>query len=238
MPEIIFENVTVYYEEKGKRITALDSLSSTFGSGKTTCILGESGGGKTTILKCLTGEILYNGKILIDGKDLAGMKMQDRSLSYMSQENLLYDKMSIFENIAFPLTVVGASREEILRRVNEAASFFGISYLLPYYPDNISLGEKALVTLAKLSLKRSKVYLFDESFAHVDKENASRVKTAYRKWAKEYKLTSLFVTHSFQDATYLGDEALILEEGKKLFQGTPKELLDNSSPSLRGYKDE
>ncbi len=233
---IEFQDVSVYYEEKnGKLFAALSSFSAQFLEGETTVILGESGSGKTTLLKALIDGVLYNGEIMINGVPLRKMPLGKRDISYVSQEFDLYPKMTVFENISFPLLIQKLSKDEIRRRTYEMISFLDLVPYLSRQPRYLSVGQRQKVALGKALIRDSGIYLFDEPFSNLDKRAAEELLSYLKAWFEEKKKTVLFVTHSEKEALYIAKKIMILEKGKTIFVGTPSEALSSLSRAVRAY---
>ena len=172
MPNIRLENVTVKYKLKKKNyFIATDDVNVIFPDGKISAIIGESGCGKTSILRSVVGLINdYDGEIYFDNQVIKKFAIQDRNVSYVSQMIGLYPNMNVFNNIAFPLKVSHCSEEEIRRRVKEVTDLLHISHCLTRKPKQLSIGQAQRVAIARALVKRSIVYIFDEPFSNLDKE--------------------------------------------------------------------
>ena len=111
MPNITINNLKVQYVNKKKSVyTAIDNLSLDLKDGSFNCVVGYSGSGKTTLLRSIAGFVDYEGEILFNGVDIDGVAIKDRNISMVTQNYVLYRSLTVFENIAFPLKVVGASK--------------------------------------------------------------------------------------------------------------------------------
>ena len=112
MSEIEVKNLSVVFKSRKREAVALDEFSATFKDGMNV-IVGYSGCGKTTLLRCILGLTDYDGEILLDGKDIDGIATKDRSFSFVSQDLAIYPQYTVFENIAFPLKLLRAERKEM-----------------------------------------------------------------------------------------------------------------------------
>jgi ABC-type sugar transport system ATPase subunit len=121
MPEIEIKKLCVAYGKKKERVPVLKDLSAVFPTGKISLVLGPSGSGKTTLLKALAGLLPVEGQILFDGVDVSALPTQERDLAYVAQDFWLYPRLTVFDNIAYPLKIAGGKREEVTRRVKEVA---------------------------------------------------------------------------------------------------------------------
>jgi len=236
MANIKIENLRVKFQQKsGEIITAIDDLSTTFKHGDFSVVLGNSGGGKTTLLHSIIGSVLINGHIYINDLDTEKLDIASRNISYVSQDFSLYPHMTVYENIAFPLSVISIDEDEIKSRVFEIAEKLGIKELVNRLPKELSIGQKQRVALARALIKRSDIYLFDEPFSNIDPKKANDIKVLLKKVLKELDATVLFVTHNVEDVFLLADTIYIIEDGKLLFKGTVDELTNNNSELLKPY---
>ena len=124
MPKIVIKDLVVDYPGKKKKdppIIVINKLNAVFENGSFNIIIGKSGSGQTTLLKAIIGSLPYDGDIDVDGNDFDLYTIPERNLAYVSQEFALYPHMTIFDNIAFPLKLCGASRKEIIETVNKIA---------------------------------------------------------------------------------------------------------------------
>ena len=162
MPKITVSDLTVRYDNKRTgNVIALDGLNVTFLSDKFNVVVGYSGCGKTTLLKCVAGLKEYEGKILFDERDISDLKPSDRGVSYVSQEFMLYPHMTVFDNVAFPLKMAGASKKEIVERVKQIADALDLTYCLTRMPRHISGGQQQRTAIARALIKRPSVCLLE-----------------------------------------------------------------------------
>ena len=227
MPKIEFADVSVAF--RGKRKTTVDALKHidlSLDSGLIHAFLGESGSGKTTLLKCLYDGVPFEGKILLDGADIETIPVQKRKMSLLSQNYALYPHLTNFENIAFPLKVMGAGVEEIKSRVYAIAEELGITACLSRKPRQVSGGQKQRVALARALIKEPELCLLDEPFSNLDAASASAAMDLLYRSLKKRGITALLVTHEVREATALADTVHILKEGEIVFNGTNAEFIE------------
>lgn len=233
MPELELKNVCVYYESKKRTITALNDFSATFKDG-INVIIGCSGCGKTTLLRTIAG-LTYcdEGQILLDGCDITDMEIRDRKVAYVSQEYVLYPQYTVFDNIAFPLRQMRASKDEIVRRVKEIAELTDLTACLLRKPRHISGGQQQRAALARALVKQPTVCLLDEPFSNVDEQ--ARLKSA--EWIKStfhaLGCTAIYVTHNVREALALADTLFVMDEGRLELCGTPVEVAESNNPLVR-----
>lgn len=232
MSKIVLNNVSVTYINKKSEVHALDCLDATIDASMNV-IVGYSGCGKTTLLRTILGLVDYDGEILLDGLDIEQMEPKDRNFSFVSQQYVLYPHLTVFENIAFPLKNMHASREEIISRVKEVAEILGITACLNRKPKHISGGQQQRVAIARALVKRPSVCFFDEPFSNVDE--VSRANTV--RWLKsafdKTGCTCVYVTHDLREAFTIADKIFVMDEGKIVACGTPNEVFDSDNEVVK-----
>ena len=162
-------------------------------------------------------------------------KIKDRNVSLVSQEIALYPHMSVFQNIAFPLTFTDASTDEIRKRVNETALVLGISHLLSRKPRQISIGQAQRVAIARAIIKRPNVYLLDEIFSNLDKKTASEIRVDLRKIFQKLDATVIFITHDLKEALSISDKIYVIHKGKIVESGSPREIFNSTNPLVSQF---
>lgn len=236
MPEITIEKLAIGYIEKKFENVVLENFSATFDNGKFNVILGESGCGKTTLLKTIIGFYDYEGTIYFDGADVKNIKVQDRNLAYVDQKYALYPHLTVFDNIAFPLKLMHAGRDEIIERVTSLAKRLGIEATLTRKPKVLSGGQLQRVAIARALIKRPNLLLLDEPLSNLDPVVAADIRKLLKELAIELGITVIYVTHSFENALSVGDKIFIIRDGKAKFAGTPEELLESKDKLVLAYK--
>ena len=237
MSEIEVKNLSVIFKSKKREAVALDNFSATFGDGMNV-IVGYSGCGKTTLLRSILGLVDYDeGDIYLDGQDLYEVAVKDRNFSFVSQDYVLYPQYTVFENIAFPLKLLKAGREEITERVKEMAEMLDLTVCLNRKPKHISGGQQQRVAIARALVKRPSVCFMDEPFSNTDE--ATRAQTV--RWLKTAfdatGCTCLYVTHDFREALTLADTIYIMNEGKLELFGTPDEIFNSDNKVVKSLKE-
>ena len=235
--EIVVSNLSVTYEKKHQDNKVLDGFSATFFDKKFNVVLGSSGCGKTTLLKVLLGMMDYEGEITYNGIPSQQLTIAEKNISYIAQEMILYPHMTIFDNIAFPLKVIKASREEIIERVMELSKLFDIEDCLSRKPKHLSFGQQQKVALARALVKRPNACLFDEPFSNLDTQTRSELTRYLKKMLKDMGVTVIYVTHDLKEAVALSDSIIVIKDKKAEFNGAPDELLESNN-ELLDYLDE
>ncbi|WP_219835919.1 ABC transporter ATP-binding protein [Paenibacillus sp. R14(2021)] len=201
---------------------AVQNVSFSIERGKLIGLLGPSGGGKSTLLRILAGlETPDSGDIFINGKRVNDVQPQLRGIGFVFQNYALFKHMSVFDNIAFGLTIRKTSKAEIKNRVNELLDLTGLRGFEHRYPHQLSGGQRQRVAFARALAPRPDLLLLDEPFAAID----AKVRKELRTWLKgliaELGITSIFVTHDQDEAVEVADEMLIVQQGRLEQQGSP-----------------
>lgn len=237
MAIIQFENFSCYYKNKTGFTKALDQISIGIERSELFVITGESGCGKTTLLKCILGLCEYTeGDLNVDGVCIDDLDLKSANIGYIQQEVSLYPHLTVYENIAFPLRMIHTSQDEIDRRVKEIAQRLDIQWLLTRKPRQLSGGQQQRIAIARALVKDPAVLLFDEPFSNIDPTLRGELRRMVKKLHQDYQTTMLFVTHDLDEAFSLADRIMVLEQGRIVEVGTPFGLPhDHKSELLRGY---
>ncbi|MEQ4987644.1 sulfate/thiosulfate ABC transporter ATP-binding protein CysA [Proteus vulgaris] len=229
---IEINNVTKYFD----RTEVLHDVSLDVASGEMVALLGPSGSGKTTLLRIIAGlEHQTQGNICFEGQDVSQLHARSRKVGFVFQHYALFRHMTVFENIAFGLTVLPRrerpSKAEINKKVEQLLEMIQLPHLAQRYPAQLSGGQKQRVALARALAVEPQILLLDEPFGALD----AKVRTELRRWLRELheelKFTSVFVTHDQQEAMEVADRIVIMGNGKIEQVGTPQEVWQ--SPSSR-----
>ena len=197
MSKIVIKDLIVEYpgaKKKDAPVVVLNKLNAVFEDNSFNVIVGKSGCGKTTLLKTIIGLLPYDGDIDVDGNDFDLYTVAERNLAYVSQEFALYPHMTIFDNIAFPLKLNGASREEIIKTVSVIADELDLTHCLTRKPRHLSGGQQQRVALARAMVKSPSIYLFDEPLSNVDPIFRAEERQYIKSTIKKYSATAIYVT--------------------------------------------
>jgi phospholipid/cholesterol/gamma-HCH transport system ATP-binding protein len=207
-----------------------------------TVIIGKSGGGKSVLLKHIIGLITQDsGEILIDGQSLAAMDKKQkrrfrRKLSYMFQDNALFDSMTVFDNIALPLAeTTSLPRQEIQSRVETRMRQLEIEGAAVKYPAQLSGGMKKRVALARALVTDPDIVLFDEPTTGLDPVRKNSVHTMIREYQKRFGFTGVIVSHEIPDIFEIAQRVAMLKDGRIVFQGTPESIRTTSESEVRSF---
>ena len=206
---------------------ALSGVSFTINEGEFVFLVGPSGSGKTTIIKLITGELSpTSGQITVNGFDMQGIKRRKlpklrRTLGVIFQDFRLIDKMTVYENVAFAMRVVGASNKEIRRRVPQVLELVGLVDREKRYPAELSGGEQQRVAIARALCMDPIAMLFDEPTSALDPEMINEVLDVMVELANE-GMTMMVVTHEMGFARKVANRVIFMDEGK-IVEDSPKE---------------
>jgi len=203
----------------GKRVV-LDGVNLDLEDGRITVILGRSGVGKSVLLKAVLGLVsLDAGSILIDGRDLGTLPPRDQAharsrVGMLLQNGGLFDSMTVYQNIAFPLTYHRlASGAEIDRRVRDLAALVDLSDALDLAPGDLSGGMRRRAALARCLVQDPAYLFYDEPTAGLDPATSALVELLIQRVARERNLTTVVVSHDLDLVRFLGDRIALLEAG-------------------------
>jgi ABC-type Fe3+/spermidine/putrescine transport system ATPase subunit len=196
--------------------------------GELLTLLGPSGSGKTTTLRMVAGFIEnVDGSLLFDGKNMIGIEPRERKIGMVFQSVALFPNMTVFENISFGPDMAGWSREDTICRVEELADLLGIRNLLLRKISEVSGGEAQRVALARALATNPSLLLLDEPLSALDLQLRERLQMEIRRIQKKLKITTIYVTHSQDEAFAISDRVAILSDGLVIQVGTPEELYDS-----------
>src|SRR5690554_6894774 len=216
---------------------ALDNVSLDFPTGELVALLGPSGCGKTTLLRIIAGlEFPDSGSVLFHGEDATDVHVRERNVGFVFQHYALFRHMTVFDNVAFGLTVrpraSRPSKEDISRRVHELLQLVQLDWLADRYPDQLSGGQRQRIALARALAVEPKVLLLDEPFGALD----AKVRKDLRRWLRrlhdELHITSIFVTHDQEEAMEVADRIVVLNKGKIEQIGTPEEVYNQPASAF------
>lgn len=235
MKEIIFNRVNVLYENKpGQIVTAIDDLSLVFPANKVNVIVGYSGSGKSSLIKCLTGHLIYEGQILFDDLDLEKISLKDRKISFVSQDIILYPRLNVYENIIFPLKTEKKIDYDLAdQKVKGIAKELDIDYLLTRNIKYLSIGQKSRVQLARALVKDNELYILDEFTKSIDPVISKEILFKFINKLKQDNKTVICVTHNIEEALNIADNIYVLNEGKLVGIFTPMEFIKSDNEIVK-----
>jgi len=209
--------------------------------GTTTALLGRSGSGKTTLLRTVNALVMpTSGRVLIGEQDVATAEVIPlrRSIGYVIQENGLFPHMTVERNVALPLLLSGNQESAaIAHRVEQMLSMVGLNYaeFAERYPWQLSGGQRQRVGLARALVAEPKVLLMDEPFGALDPLTRVEMQTMLRNLLRGVGVTTLIVTHDLEEALYLADHVVLLEEGRVVADLAAGNVRSSQNEAMRKY---
>ena len=207
--------------------TALHGVDLEIEPGEFFALLGPSGSGKTTTLRIVAGlEETSGGSVFIDGADVTHTEPGDRDVAMVFQSYALYPHMNVFQNIAFPMRMVGIAKDEIDGSVREAARKVHIDHLLDRKPGQLSGGQQQRVALARAIVRKPRLFLLDEPLSNLDAKLRLETRGELKKLQRSLGVTTIYVTHDQEEAMTIADRMAVFMDGKIVQVGTPKAVFD------------
>ena len=191
-------------------------------------LVGPSGCGKSTTLRMVAGlEEISGGELYIDGKLVNDVEPKNRDIAMVFQSYALYPHMTVYENMAFPLKLRKMDKDEIDRRVKEAAEILDITQYLDRKPKALSGGQRQRVAIGRAIVREPKVLLMDEPLSNLDAKLRNQMRAEIIKLRQKINTTFIYVTHDQTEAMTLGDRIVIMKDGFIQQIGTPQEVFDH-----------
>jgi ABC-type Fe3+/spermidine/putrescine transport system ATPase subunit len=199
---------------------ALDDVTLDIRSLETLAIVGETGAGKTTLIKAVAGLVPFEGTLLFDGVPVHNLPVRNRNIGYLPQDLFLFPHLTVAGNVQYGLKGRNLSRDEVRSRGEAMMTLMGISHLADRYPATLSGGEKQRAALARAITPGPDVLLLDEPFSSLDVKTAKYLRLEFKRIVHELGLTTLFITHNLTEAEEMGDRIAVMNKGKILQVGT------------------
>ncbi|MDP3252514.1 MAG: ABC transporter ATP-binding protein [Hydrogenophaga sp.] len=220
----------------------LDDISLTVPRGKVTALMGASGGGKTTVLKLIGGQIrAQKGQTLFDGQDVTVMNPKAlyaarRRMGMLFQFGALFTDMSVFDNVAFPLREHTALPDALVRDiVLMKLNAVGLRGARDLMPSELSGGMARRVALARAIVLDPELVMYDEPFAGLDPISLGTAARLIRQLNDAMGLTSIVVSHDLDETFHIADQVIVLANGKIAAQGTPEEVRHSEDPLVKQF---
>ncbi len=237
MEKLEVKNVSVSFD--GKQI--LDDVTIELNRGELVCLLGVSGGGKTTLFNVISGLLKPDaGQVLLDGRDITG---KPGSISYMLQKDLLLPYRTIEDNVALPLLLRGVKKPEARARAGAMFDQFGLEGNQKKYPAQLSGGMRQRAALLRTYLFSQDVALLDEPFSALDTLTKSAIHRWYLEVMEKIRLSTIFITHDIDEAILLSDRICLLSgqpgrivEQIVITEPKPRPSDFNLTPAFLEYK--
>ncbi len=224
MATVKLENITKCFGD----LIALDDITLDVQDQEFFVLLGQTGAGKTTTLRCIAGlDTPEEGTIYLDGVSVSDKTPAERDVAFVFQSHILYPHLSVYENMAFPLHPRRLSAEEIDRRVRDIAQMLHIEHLLMRTPNQLSGGETQRVGLGRAMVRRPQVFLMDEPISNLDAKLRTEMRAEIRWRQRELGTTTFYVTHDQIEAMSMADRIAVLEAGRIQQLGTPSDIYNH-----------
>ncbi|MEI6800585.1 MAG: sn-glycerol-3-phosphate ABC transporter ATP-binding protein UgpC [Pseudomonadota bacterium] len=196
--------------------------------GEFVVFVGPSGCGKSTLLRMIAGlEDISAGELSIGGKVVNDLPPKDRGVAMVFQSYAIFPHMSVRENVAFGLTIAGASKAEKAEKVAEAARILQMEHLLDRRPSQLSGGQRQRVAIGRAIVRNPQVFLFDEPLSNLDAALRMDMRLEIGKLHQQLGATMIYVTHDQVEAMTLADKIVVLKDGMVQQIGAPMELYHN-----------
>lgn len=210
------------------RLEVIKGVNLEIEHGEFVVFVGPSGCGKSTLLRMISGlEDITSGTLEIDGQCVNDFPPPKRGIAMVFQNYAIFPHMTVWENVAFGLTIAGASKEEKQRKVQEAARILQMEQLLDRRPSQLSGGQRQRVAIGRAIVRNPKVFLFDEPLSNLDAALRMNMRMEIGKLHNQLDATMIYVTHDQVEAMTLADKIVVLKDGRVMQSGRPMDLFHN-----------
>lgn len=205
---------------------AVKDISFGLEEGRFLCLLGPSGSGKSTVLHSIGGFLDHEGEIIIDGEDISNKSPEERDLSTVFQSYAIFPHMNVLENVMYGLKFKAKdlSKKEKKERALDVIEKVGLKGFERRYESELSGGQKQRVALARSLVVKPKLLLMDEPLSALDYNLRNKMQEEIKRIQKEFKITTIFVTHDRNEAFAMADEIIILKEGRLIEKASPEDI--------------
>jgi multiple sugar transport system ATP-binding protein len=227
MAGIVLEGVTKVF---GDDVVAVNDVSLEIGDGEFMVLVGPSGCGKSTILRILAGlEDVTAGEVYIGGTQVTDLPPKDRDIAMVFQNYALYPHMTVKQNLGFGLKLRHEKKDEVQRRVTEAAGILGLDPLLDRKPAELSGGQRQRVAMGRAMVREPRAFLMDEPLSNLDAKLRVQMRASLAALHDRLKTTTVYVTHDQVEAMTLGQRVAVLRDGVLQQVDTPQTLYNQPS---------
>src|ERR687894_92236 len=225
MAEVTMEDVTKVY---GEDVVAVRDMNLDIPDGEFVVFVGPSGCGKSTALRMIAGlEDITSGKVFIGDQVVNDLPPRQREIAMVFQNYALYPHMNVRENMAFPLKLRKLDKDEISRRVQEAATILGIENFLDRKPKALSGGQRQRVALGRAIVREPKAFLMDEPLSNLDAKLRVQMRTEISKLHNRIGTTTIYVTHDQTEAMTMADRIVLLKDGEVQQVASPQVMYNH-----------
>lgn len=228
MATVTFDKASRLYP--GAETPAVDQLDLSVGDGEFLVLVGPSGCGKSTSLRMLAGlEEVTSGNIFIGDRDVTDMPPKDRDIAMVFQNYALYPHMTVADNMGFALKIAGVAKDEIRKRVEEAAKILDLAPYLDRKPKALSGGQRQRVAMGRAIVRSPQVFLMDEPLSNLDAKLRVQTRTQIASLQRRLGVTTVYVTHDQVEAMTMGDRVAVLKDGVLQQVDSPRNMYDKPS---------
>ncbi|RKF21325.1 ABC transporter ATP-binding protein [Alginatibacterium sediminis] len=238
MAEIKLQSLAHSYDKTAAEPSyAIREMTHTWEQGGAFALLGPSGCGKSTLLNIISGLLKpSDGEVLFDGRVMNDVSPQERNIAQVFQFPVVYDTMSVYDNLAFPLRNMGTKADKVDKKVREIAQILELDSVLKQKAFNLSADEKQKVSMGR-GLVRDDVsaILFDEPLTVIDPHLKWKLRRKLKQIHEQFKITMVYVTHDQLEASTFADKIAVMYDGQVVQFGTPRELFERPNHTFVGY---
>ena len=239
MAKITLENLAHSYlpNPQSEDDYALKQLDHDWDDGAAYALLGSSGCGKSTLLNIISGLLIPSqGRILFDGQDVTRAPTAERNIAQVFQFPVVYDTMTVRDNLAFPLRNRGRDEAYVAERVNEIARMIGMEHMLSRKAQGLTADAKQKISLGRGMVRKDvNALLFDEPLTVIDPHMKWELRTQLKKLHHDFGHTMIYVTHDQTEALTFADKVVVMYDGRVVQIGTPEELFERPEHTFVGY---
>ena len=223
MAEVEFRKATLKYPTLDR--PTINQLDLKVEDGEFVCVVGPSGCGKSTTIRMLAGlEYITGGRVYIGGKDVSAVPPRNRDIAMVFQNYALYPHMTVGDNIGFHLMLQKTPKDEIKKRVAEAAKLLDLEQYLDRKPANLSGGQRQRVAMGRAIVRHPQVFLMDEPLSNLDAKLRVQTRTQIAKIQRDLGVTTMYVTHDQVEAMTMADRIAVLKDGFLQQFASPTEM--------------